>query len=259
VSQPGGRWLDRIERVGNALPHPATLFLLGALAVMALSQVAAVRGWTVEKTLSVEVRLPLLDAGGQPIVDPATGAPLTRLQLDPESGEPSRELVVVPVRATGLLTSEGLYWCLESLVDNFKNFPPLAIVLVGMLGIGVAERSGFIATLLRASLQRVRPGWLTPATFLLGVLSSMALDAGYVVLPPVAAALYHAASLPRSTTRRGARLWRASRRSSRVCPPASAPTCSSRGSSPSSPASARAARMSWTPRTAWQPRATGGS
>jgi len=193
VSQPGGRWLDRIERIGNALPHPATLFLLGALAVMALSQVAAVRGWTVEKNVSVEVRLPLLDVEGKPIVDPSTGAPFTRLQLDPESGEPETELVVVPVQATGLLTSEGLYWCLESLVDNFKNFPPLAIVLVGMLGIGLAERSGLIATLLRASLQRVRPGLLTPATFLLGVLSSMALDAGYVVLPPVAAALYHAA------------------------------------------------------------------
>jgi aminobenzoyl-glutamate transport protein len=192
VSHTGGRWLDRIERIGNALPHPATLFLIGALGVMALSQVAAVQGWTVEKTLSVEVRVPLLDGEGQPIADPATGEPLTRPELDAR-GEPTRELVAVPVRATGLLSSDGLYWCLKSLVDNFKNFPPLAIVLVGMLGIGLAERSGFIAALLRASLQRVRPGLLTPATFLVGVLSSVALDAGYVVLPPVAAALYHAA------------------------------------------------------------------
>ena len=69
MSPPGGRWLDRIERIGNALPHPATLFLLGALAVMALSQVAAVRGWTVEKTVSREVTEAVLDVNGDTVVD----------------------------------------------------------------------------------------------------------------------------------------------------------------------------------------------
>ncbi len=139
--------LERLERLGNRLPHPITLFALGAAAVMVVSHIAVARGWSVE----------------------------------------SAKGVVEPV---SLLDTEGLYWALSSSVDNFKNFPPLAIVLVGMLGIGLAERSGFLPTLLRASLSRVPPALLTPMVFFVGVLSSFTLDAGYVVLPPIAATLY---------------------------------------------------------------------
>ncbi len=184
--------LDRIERVGNALPDPATLFLLGAVAVLALSQVAAHYQWTLEKTVSLPVRQVVLDAAGEPLVDPGTGEPLTRAVIDPDTGEPLRELVRKPVRATGLLSADGLYWALESMVSNFTAFPPLGVVLVGMLGIGIAERSGFIGALLKALLLAVPSTLLTPTIFFVGVMSSMGLDAGYVVLPPVAAALYTA-------------------------------------------------------------------
>ena len=92
-----------------------------------------------------------------------------------------------------LLSSEGIWWLLSNMVNNFITFPPLAIVLVGMLGIGLAERSGFLPALLRRSILLVPQSLLTPATIFLGIMSSMALDAGYVVLPPIAAALYIAA------------------------------------------------------------------
>jgi aminobenzoyl-glutamate transport protein len=92
-----------------------------------------------------------------------------------------------------LLSSEGIWWLLSNMVSNFIKFPPLAIVLVGMLGIGLAERSGFLPALLRRSILLVPQSLLTPATIFLGIMSSMALDAGYVVLPPIAAALYIAA------------------------------------------------------------------
>ena len=62
-----------------------------------------------------------------------------------------------------------------------------------MLGIGLAERVGLIGVLLRASLGSAPPALLTPVVVFLGVMSSAATDAGYVVLPPVAAALYAAA------------------------------------------------------------------
>ena len=42
-------WLSEIERIGNRLPDPSTLFLLGTLLVMALSQIAVTNGWSVEK------------------------------------------------------------------------------------------------------------------------------------------------------------------------------------------------------------------
>ena len=162
-----GGWLDRIERLGNALPDPTTLFLLGAVAVVLLSQVAVSLDWTVEKTISREM-------------------------LDPMTGVATHELVQQPVKALSLLSADGVYWMLNSMVDNFVRFPPLGIVLVGMLGIGVAEKSGLIGSLLKAMLMAV-PRWLlTPTIFFVGVMSSMGLDAGYVVLPPLAAALFAA-------------------------------------------------------------------
>jgi aminobenzoyl-glutamate transport protein len=164
--RPGG-WLDALERIGNALPDPATLFLLGAVAVVLLSQLAASLDWSVEKTVTREV-------------------------VDAASGAARSERVAETVRAVSLLTSDGLYWLLRSLVQNFVEFPPLGVVLVGMLGIGVAEKSGFIGALLRALLLAMPARLLTPTIVFVGVMSSMGLDAGYVVLPPVAAALYAA-------------------------------------------------------------------
>jgi aminobenzoyl-glutamate transport protein len=167
VNEPGGArrgWLDRVERIGNALPDPTTLFALGALAVAVLSQVAAGLDWSVEKSV------PATDAAGA-----AIGG-----------------LARVEVRAVPLLSSDGVYWMLQSMVKSFVEFPPLGVVLVGMLGIGLAERTGFIGALLKAVLLAVPARWLAPTLVFVGVMSSMGMDAGYVVLPPVAAALYAA-------------------------------------------------------------------
>ncbi|MCG8591246.1 MAG: AbgT family transporter [Proteobacteria bacterium] len=146
-------WLDRIERLGNALPDPVTLFALGAGTVVLASAAAVFFDWTVLKTTG--------------------GAPET-------------------LRATSLLSADGVYWLLRNLVKNFVEFPPLGVVLVGMLGIGVAERSGLIGALLKAAMLAVPPSLFTPAVFFVGVMSSIGLDAGYVVLPPLAAALFKA-------------------------------------------------------------------
>jgi aminobenzoyl-glutamate transport protein len=183
------RWLDAVEHLGNRLPDPASLFALGAVLVMVLSQVAVSLDWTVEKTLSRTLEEPVRDAAGEVLLD-AQGAAITRPLLDPATALPVRELVSVPLRAVGLLTPEGIYWALRSMVKNFTDFPPLGVVLVAMLGIGLAEKSGFIGALLKATLLAVPPALLTPTVVFVGVMSSMGLDAGYVVLPPVAAALY---------------------------------------------------------------------
>jgi aminobenzoyl-glutamate transport protein len=193
ASAPGsGGVLGWIERIGNRLPDPSTIFLAGALAVMLASQLAASLGWSVEKTVASELRAPVLDARGEPVVDPATGEALTAAVVDPATGEIRRELVRVPLRATSLLSAEGVFWALRNMVSNFIEFPPLGIVLVGMLGIGLAERTGFVSALLKATLLAVPAPLLTPTVFFVGVMSSLGLDAGYVVLPPIAAALYKA-------------------------------------------------------------------
>ncbi len=157
--------LDRIERLGNALPDPVTLFIGGALLVMVLSQVADWAGWTVEKTVSRTV-----------VVE----------------GVEQVELASETVEPIGLLTRDGLFWAIHSMVDNFMDFPPLGVVLVGMLGIGIAEKSGLIGALLKAFMQITPRSMLTPSLVFIGIMSSMALDAGYIVLPPIACALYKA-------------------------------------------------------------------
>ena len=149
--------LNTIERIGNRLPHPATLFVIALVLVMVLSAVAAAAGWTVAK--------PQL-----------SGA---------ESGE--------YIRVNNLLSSDGIWWLLSHLVKNFIQFPPLGIVLVGMLGIGIAERSGLIPAMLTRMSANIPDKFLSPAIMFLGIISSVGLDAGYVVLPPIAAALYQAA------------------------------------------------------------------
>ena len=170
AAKPGGL-LDAIERLGNALPDPATLFAIGALLVLVGSDVAARLDWTATKTVSVAVE-----------ATPGSQTP-------PATQTRTHEAVV---RATSLLSADGVYWILKTLVVNFTSFPPLGVVLVGMLGIGVAERTGFIGALLKATLMAVPQWLLTPTIFFVGVMSSMGLDAGYVVLPPLAAALYRA-------------------------------------------------------------------
>ena len=92
--------------------------------------------------------------------------------------------------AKNLLSSNGIWWFLSSMVENFVLFPPLGIVLVGMLGIGLAEKTGFLPALLNFAVSNINKRLLTPLTILLGILSSVALDAGYVVLIPIAATLY---------------------------------------------------------------------
>jgi aminobenzoyl-glutamate transport protein len=151
-------WLDRLERAGNRLPDPATLFLIGTLLIMLLSQLAVIWGWSVEKTIEQD------------------GVQLTQ-----------------PVTAVGLLDSDGLWWVISHLVENFVSFPPLGLVLVALIGIGVAERSGLLPALMRRLMTSVSERLLVPVTIFVGINSSLALDAGYVVLPPLAAALFAAA------------------------------------------------------------------
>ena len=156
-----GKILNLVETLGNKLPDPVTLFVIGALLVPIISHLAYVADWEVA------------------LIAPQTVEGEVVLK---ETGE--------TLSAEPMLTRDGIYNLIKGLKDNFINFPPLGVVLVGMLGIGVAERSGLIAALLKACMLITPKALLTPAMVFVGVMSSAGLDAGYVVLPPVAALLY---------------------------------------------------------------------
>lgn len=96
----------------------------------------------------------------------------------------------VPIEPISLLTREGVRRMLVEAVGVFTAFPPLGVVLVAMLGIGVAEKSGFIGACMRGFAAVVPRRWVAPALVLAGVISNLAVDAGYVVLVPLGAVLF---------------------------------------------------------------------
>ncbi len=105
--------------------------------------------------------------------------------IDPRSGTP---LVV-----NNLMSGAAFTEFLSVMVTNFSHFHPVGVVLVAMLGIGVAEHTGFINTAIR-SLLNVTPGWLlTPMVIMVGIVSHAAVDAGYVLVIPLGGVIFYAA------------------------------------------------------------------
>jgi aminobenzoyl-glutamate transport protein len=94
------------------------------------------------------------------------------------------------ILAINLLSVTGLHRILSESVTNFTSFAPVGTVLVAVMGIGVAEHSGLLNTLLRATVMRAPRQMLTFTVILAGVLSSLAADTGYVVLIPLAALIF---------------------------------------------------------------------
>ena len=97
--------------------------------------------------------------------------------VDPRSGE----AVVI----NNLLSGSALTEFLSVMVTNFSHFHPVGVVLVAMLGIGVAEATGFINTGLRALLNVTSDRFLTPMVIMVGIASHTAADAGYVLVIPL--------------------------------------------------------------------------
>lgn len=140
----------KLAELGNKLPDPLTLFLLLTVFVVILS-----------------------------VVFDGTSADVTQ-----------RDGTTVTKTVGSLLSAEGIRWMLTSAVNNFINFAPLGPVLAVMIGIGVAERTGFITTGLKVLVRSVPDSLLTATLVFAGVMSSMVADAGYVVLTPLGAVLF---------------------------------------------------------------------
>ncbi|QOC24025.1 AbgT family transporter [Wenzhouxiangella sp. AB-CW3] len=98
-----------------------------------------------------------------------------------------------PIRVINQLAGDEMASFLANMVSTFVNFAPLGVVLVAMLGVGVAEHSGFINAGLRATLNVTSAKLLTPILILVAVMSSTAVDAGYVVVIPLGAVMFYAA------------------------------------------------------------------
>jgi len=145
------RALDAIEKIGNKLPHPATLFAIFALLTLIFSYI--------------------IERMGVTAVHPGTGE---------------------TIRVINLLSGDGFRFIWSTATDNFVKFPPLGIVLVAMIGVGVAEGSGLLTAALRHLVTSAPKRLITVSVVAAGVLSHLASSAGYVILIPLGAMVFAA-------------------------------------------------------------------
>lgn len=96
------------------------------------------------------------------------------------------------VKPVNLLSREGVHRILLEMVDNYTGFAPLGIVMVAMLGIGIAEKSGLVHTLIRLLVLNSPRHLLTFVVVFSGVISNVASDIGYVLLIPMAGIIFMA-------------------------------------------------------------------
>jgi aminobenzoyl-glutamate transport protein len=147
--------LDWVERVGNKVPHPAVLFFLLIAVVVVLSVALA-------------------------------GISVSYQRLNPETHKTEEATTVI----RSLLAADGIRFIFTQVVPEFINFGPVGIIMVAMIGVGLAERSGLIQALIRKIVLVAPRSAITAIIVTLGVLSSIASDAGYLVLIPLGAAAF---------------------------------------------------------------------
>ncbi len=96
------------------------------------------------------------------------------------------------IKANSLFSSDGIRWIYTNIIWNFVNFPPLGYVLVVMVGIGVAEGSGLFSVMIRSLVLAAPKKVITAAIVAAGIISHLASEAGYVILIPLGAMIFHA-------------------------------------------------------------------
>ncbi len=151
------KFLDVVERVGNQVPHPVMIFVILIGIVIVLSQILYM-----------------------------FGAHVTYQAIDPETDK----LLTLSTSARSLLTVDGIRFMYTGVVQNFMNFNAVGIIIVAMVGVGVAEEAGLVNALIRKLVVVAPPAALTYILVFVGILSSIAADAGYLVLIPLAAAAF---------------------------------------------------------------------
>jgi aminobenzoyl-glutamate transport protein len=149
--------LDGVERVGNKVPHPAVIFVILIGIVIVLSHILYLMGVKV----------------AYEVINPDT-----------------HKIEKMTTMARSLLTVDGIRFMYTGVVQNFMNFQAVGVIIVAMVGVGVAEEAGLVNALIR-KLVIVSPPWaLTYILVGVGIMSSLAADAGYLVLIPLAAAAF---------------------------------------------------------------------
>jgi aminobenzoyl-glutamate transport protein len=179
------KMLDGIERVGNKVPHPAIIFLLLIVFVIVLSAILSLLNVSVTQEIAeyepIEAQVTYVGGSIEPVadVDPA--------ELFEEGNTEIREETL---GIENLLSVDGIRFIFTSFVQNFADFSVVAVILVAMIGVGVAEKAGMMAALIRKLVQIAPRRAITFIIVFVGMLSSVASDAGYLILIPLSGAAF---------------------------------------------------------------------
>ena len=157
------RFLNKLESAGNKLPDPAMIFVFA----LVLTWIASA-GLAPVQFEEVDPRTLVRDASGQVTSSSA-------------------------IRVKNMLSGDSLVLFLSRMVKTFTEFPPLGVVLVALLGVGVAEQTGFINAGIKYLLRLTPRKLLTPMLVLVGILSHSAGDTGYVLVIPLGGMVFAAA------------------------------------------------------------------
>lgn len=182
-SAPGGL-LGAVERIGNKVPHPVLMFGYLILLVIVLSWGLSLAGVSVTEQVAVPI------AEGAPDYDYYEDTTQPGLAPGTPPYDEDWTIVEETIPIKSLLSVEGIRFIFSSFVSNFAGFGVVAVTFIAMMGAGVAEESGLLGSLIR-KLVGAAPKWaLTFILILVGVVSSVASDAGYLILIPLAAAAF---------------------------------------------------------------------
>jgi aminobenzoyl-glutamate transport protein len=181
------KMLDGIEKAGNKVPHPVIMFLYLILGVIVLSAVLSWFGISVTEDVAVPIPKEQLTA-----ISNQLGGSIVPYDID--AGKivdlPDYTIQEQTFEIRSLLSVDGIRYIFSSFVNNFAGFSVVAVTFVAMMGVGVAEHAGLMAALIR-KLVKVAPRRIIAfAIIFVGVLSSVASDAGYLILIPLSAVAF---------------------------------------------------------------------
>jgi aminobenzoyl-glutamate transport protein len=173
--------LDGIERVGNRVPHPVLMFLYLILFVIVLSHVLYLLDVSVTEQIAEPVPIAVEPDYYEDGAEPSLAIP---------SATPEFAISERTVAVQSLLTADGIRFIFTRFVTNFQGFGAMTVTFIALLGAGIAEHAGLMGALIRKLVQVAPPRWFTFILVFVGVLSSIAADAGYLILVPLGAAAF---------------------------------------------------------------------
>jgi aminobenzoyl-glutamate transport protein len=160
VTEGGGffhRFIRGAERIGNLLPHPFTVFVILIGVVVATSVLLA-----------------------------KLGVAVSYLTIDPETGEE----VANVVRVLSLAQKSIIQDTMQGFVNIYATFTPVGFVIIMILGVSIAEQTGFFSAIIRTIVQQTPPILITFVIALVGICANVASDAGIIIAPTLGGAIF---------------------------------------------------------------------